>query len=132
VALALGDEREGARIPVDSARGEKYLEYQGETVWSRSDFRQLRQIVEVSGRPEFFIPIGTKNFDLGDIYRRRIAPMVQAKDMSEVQQVPLPSRYHTFAMAALALVLIESLWPVGGRRARAIREAAAAAGRLAA
>lgn len=130
VAVALGDEREGARIPVETGRNERYLEYQGQTVWSRSDFRQLREIVAAAGRPDFFVPVGTRDFDLGDIYRRKIAPTVRAQEQLESERVPLPSQYHPFAVAALLLVLIESLIPdrtrvaaVGARRPVA-REAA--------
>jgi Ca-activated chloride channel family protein len=109
VAVALGDEREGARIPVaKGSAGETYLEYQGETVWSKANFDDLRQIAAVSDL-NAFVPVGTRNFDLGDIYREVVAPKVDALQKLESERVPRPSRYHPFAVAALLLLAIESL-----------------------
>lgn len=106
IALALGDERDGARIPA-GARGEEYVKYKGETVWSRANFDELRKVADVSDL-KAFIAVGTKNFDLGDIYRQRIAPGMHARDASENENQPLPAQYQWFAAAALACLLIES------------------------
>ena len=109
VAVALGDEREGARIPVAKAgAGETYLEYDGQTVWSRANFDDLRKIAAVSDL-NAFVPVGTRNFDLGDIYRRVVVPKIEAQQKLESERVPRPSRYHPFAVAALLLLVIESL-----------------------
>lgn len=108
VALALGDEREGARVPVGGDAGDAYLEYKGQTVWSKANFDQLRQVAAASDLNRF-VPVGTKNFDLGEIYRTAVVPFVDFKERSETQRIPLPSQYHPFALAALALVLVDSL-----------------------
>jgi len=118
VAVALGDEREGARIPVATARGEEYLEYKGEVVWTKANFDDLRRIAEVSDL-NAFVPVGTRNFDLGAIYREKIVPAIDAKERAEREIVPLPSRYHVFAVTALTLLLIESFMREGPRRTRA-------------
>ncbi|MGD8451217.1 MAG: VWA domain-containing protein [Phycisphaerae bacterium] len=122
IAVALGDEREGARIPVDTARGEGYLEYQGKEVWSKANFDDLRQVTQVAGGSMFsrfgrqnFIPVGTRNFDLGEIYRDVVLPAVDAQERLEAETVPLPSRTHLFALAALGLLLIDSLLRDGPR-----------------
>lgn len=107
VPVALGDPREGARVPVQTGQGESYLEYRGETVWSRSDFEQLRQIAAASPLDRF-IPVGTRDFDLGQIYRESIVPSIRYREREEVQSTPLPSQYHVFALAALLLLLVES------------------------
>ncbi|TWT44128.1 von Willebrand factor type A domain protein [Phycisphaerae bacterium RAS1] len=118
VAVALGDEREGARIPVESPRGEKYLEHEGQTVWSKANFDDLRSIAAVSDL-NAFIPVGTRNFDLGDIYKQRIVPLIKHKEMSEKKQVLSPSQYHLFAVAALAALLLDSFLRDGPRRSPA-------------
>ncbi len=115
VAVALGDPRAGARIPVESGAGENYLEHEGEVVWSRADFAQLREIAEVSDL-DAFIPVGTRDFDLGEIYRERIVPAIDFQRREETEQIARPSRYHPFAAAALALLLIESFIRDGRRR----------------
>jgi Ca-activated chloride channel homolog len=119
VAVALGDEREGARIPVETTGGEKYLEYEGQLVWSKANFDDLRRIAAVSDL-NAFVPVGTRNFDLGEVYRQVIVPKIKYKEQQEKETVPLPSRSHVFAVAALGLLLVDSLLRDHPRRAAAV------------
>jgi Ca-activated chloride channel family protein len=107
VAIALGDEREGARIPVRTERGEEYVRYQGEEIRSRANFDDLRKIAQVSG-VNAFIPVGTKDFDLGKIYRDSIVPLIEYRQRTENEMVKQPARFDLFALAALALLLVDS------------------------
>ncbi|MBL8879913.1 MAG: VWA domain-containing protein [Phycisphaerales bacterium] len=110
IAVALGDDSEGARVPVKTDRGETYLEYQGETVVSKADFATLRRVAEASDPSgQGFIAVGTKNFDLGQVYRSRIAPFFKQKERLDTEKVERPSQGHWFAMAALALLAAETL-----------------------
>jgi Ca-activated chloride channel family protein len=115
VTVALGDEREGARIPIRTERGVEYLEYKNKVVWSRANFDDLRRIAQVSNL-NAFVPVGTRNFDLGQIYREKIVPAIEYKERQEVERVPLPSQYHVFAVAAFMLLLIDSFLRDGPRR----------------
>ncbi|MGE0481024.1 MAG: VWA domain-containing protein [Phycisphaerae bacterium] len=114
IAIALGDEREGARVPLKTTGGENYLEYKGQTVWSRADFSQLREVA-AAGELGVFVPAGTKDFDLGAIYERVIGG-IQVQRREETERAPLPSQYHPFALAALALLLADSCLRAGPRR----------------
>lgn len=107
VSIALGDEREGARIPVRTDRGEEYVRYQGEEIRSRANFDDLRKIAQVSG-VNAFIPVGTRDFDLGEIYRKSIVPLIEYRQRTEDEVVKQPSRFDLFALAALALLLVDS------------------------
>ena len=116
VAVALGDEREGARVPVKTSRGETYLEHEGEVVWSKADFDDLRRVAQAGGGSVFervgrqnFVPVGTKNFDLGEVYRNVVLPAIDAQEQLESETIPLPPRAHIFAGIALALLLIDSV-----------------------
>ncbi len=120
VAVALGDEREGAQIPLDGDQGRQYLTYNGEVVWTRANFDALRQIAAVS-ELGLFVPVGTRNFDLGEVYRQRIVPAIEYRELSEEQQVLRPARYQWFALAALALLLWDSLLKDGPRRRDTLR-----------
>ncbi len=115
IALALGDPEQGARIPVPGERGESFLEYQGEPVRSRADFATLEQVAHASEQG-IFVAVGTSNFDLGDIYRR-VAKAVRSAEEHEQRTVRQPAQYHSFAIAALLLVLWDSLLREGARRA---------------
>lgn len=116
VAVALGDEREGARVPTQEGSGE-FLTYQGQTVWSKARFDDLRAIAAVSGMPNTFIPVGTKDFDLGRVYRDVIVPAIGQAERQEAERVQRPSRYHPFAVLALVALLIDSFLRDGPRRA---------------
>lgn len=131
VAVALGDEREGARIPVGGPGGERYLEYQGQAVWSRADFDVLRQVAQAAGGSMFaaagrqnFIPVGTRNFDLGEIYREVVLPAVETQQRVETERVPLPSRMHVFALLALGLLALDSVLREGPGRPADVARAA--------
>lgn len=123
VAVGLGDATEGARIPVRTDKGETYVEHGGKTVWSKADFEQLRGIADASDF-KFFVPVGTRNFDLGDIYRKKLLPAIRYSERSESQKTSKPSRYHPFAVAALVLLLIDSLLREGRSAAIAKQPAA--------
>jgi Ca-activated chloride channel family protein len=114
VAIAMGDPREGARVPVTGAAGETYLEHQGETVWSKADFAQLRRVAAASPLNRF-VGAGTRNFDLGEIYREAVVPFVNVQEREEMQRIPLPAQFQWFAVAALALLLADSLLRDGPR-----------------
>lgn len=115
VAIALGDERDGARIPVRTGTGDAYLEHEGSVVWSKADFDGLRRVAREAGGSMFerlgrnnFVAVGTRDFPLGRIYREVVLPVFDYSEVSEAERIPLPSRYHVFAIVALVLLLIES------------------------
>ncbi|MBU0638709.1 MAG: VWA domain-containing protein [Planctomycetes bacterium] len=114
VAVAFGDEREGARIPIATDGGERYLEHKGQTIWSKANFDDLRRIAGVSDL-NAFVPVGTRDFDLGAVYREKIVPALEYKERVESERVRQPARYHVFAAAALILLVIES-FPRPSRR----------------
>ncbi|MFO0839630.1 MAG: VWA domain-containing protein [Phycisphaerae bacterium] len=115
IAIALGDDREGARIPVRG--GDNYVEYKGETVWSKANFPILRAVAAASDF-NAFIPAGTRNFDLGKIFRERVVPAIEFSERREQQRIRQPSRMHVFAVAALCLLALDSLLRDGPRPMR--------------
>ena len=115
VTVVLGDEREGARIPLSSKGGKLYLEYDGQVVWSKANFDDLRKIAAVSNL-NAFVPVGTRNFDLGEIYSKVVLPRINYQEKVASETIPLPSRYHGFALTALILLVIDSLLREGPRR----------------
>lgn len=107
VAIGLGDPTEGGRIPIETDSGESYMEHDGKVVWTRAHFDQLKSIAEVSDL-RAFLPVGTRDFDLGRIYRDRILPGLRYEERVAAEQVSKPSRAHLFAAVSLALLLIDS------------------------
>ncbi len=73
IAIGLGDEDQGKRIPVTDENGRKtFLKYKGREVWSRLDARTLREMVSKTpgGR---YLNVATGTIDLGEVYRKLIA-----------------------------------------------------------
>ena len=73
IAIGLGDENEGKRIPITDETGHPtFLKYQGEEVWSRLDADSLRNMVNATpgGR---YLNVATGTLDLGRVYQDLIA-----------------------------------------------------------
>ncbi len=83
IAVGLGDENEGKRIPVTNEEGKKvFLKYEGKEVWSRLDADTLRKMVNVTPEGKYF-NVSTGAIDLGSVYRQLIASAEQRKLESE-------------------------------------------------
>ncbi len=73
LAIGLGDENQGRRIPITDAQGRKtFVKYQGQEVWTKLDAATLRQMVNATpgGR---YLNVATGAIDLGDVYVKLIA-----------------------------------------------------------
>jgi Ca-activated chloride channel family protein len=73
IAVGLGDENEGKRIPVTNEDGQKtFMKYKGQEVWSKLDGDSLRKMVNATpgGR---YLNVATGTIDLGEVYRQLIA-----------------------------------------------------------
>lgn len=119
LALALGDEREGTRIPIQDQRGTSYIEHEGQTVWTKANFDDLRAISRISPSHSF-VPVGTRNFDLGQLYSRVVQTFDSEEEIAN-ERVPKPARFHYFALAALALLLLNAFWPPNQTRPDTLR-----------
>ena len=73
IAIGLGDENEGRRIPITDRHGRRvYVKYNGQEVWTRLDANTLRQMVNATpgGR---YLNVATGAIDFGDVYVKLIA-----------------------------------------------------------
>ena len=102
-SVGLGDSTQGARIPAKDRSGQ-FLEYEGEQVWSKLDGSLLEQIAtKTSG---VYIPAGTKNYDLREIYNSYLAN--RGGDASETQtRIRRGEQYQWFLGVGLLLLLID-------------------------
>ena len=110
--VGLGDP-EGTPIPDPDHTGH-YLQHNNEIVMSRLDERTLQKIAAATPGGTY-IPVRTGTMDLGELYRKVIAPAEKQQYESEVKikwtewfQVPL--------LAAVILLIAE--WFIGERRKR--------------
>ncbi|MBW1900224.1 MAG: VWA domain-containing protein [Deltaproteobacteria bacterium] len=73
IAIGLGDENEGKRIPVTNENGQMmFLKYKGQEIWSRLDADTLRKMVNATPGGRYF-NVATGAIDLGNVYIQLIA-----------------------------------------------------------
>ncbi|MEM8678072.1 MAG: VWA domain-containing protein [Planctomycetota bacterium] len=108
--IGLGDMETGSRIPVgQNATGRRFLTHEGQQVWSKLNGEVLEQIALSSNGA--YVPAGTMQVDMAGVYHRYIADVAQTEFETARINAYVP-RYQYFVAAALALVLLESLWPM--------------------
>jgi len=104
--VGIGDEGEGARVPVKDSKPGIYMQYEGQEIWSKMNPAILRKMALVGGGA--YIPAGIKNIDLGQmLYEDRIAKADQREfETSRVERYNV--QFQWFAAVALLLLLIET------------------------
>lgn len=106
IAIGLGDENEGRRIPITVEGGRKtFLKHDGQEVWSRLDADTLRKMVNVTegGR---YLNVSTGTFDLGEIYTTLVASAAK-KDLESTSIERFDERFQIFLALALACLSLE-------------------------
>lgn len=113
--VGIGDSDAGAKIPQSgrSERGTAFLKHQGQTVLSKRNDSVLEQIaLSTDGA---YIPAGTKQVDMAQVYVRFIANIKQQEFESARVNSSIP-RYHWFLGLALVVLLFEMLTPARPKR----------------
>ena len=106
IAIGLGDESEGQRVPVVSEKGERtFLRHGGQEVWSRLDADTLRKMVDATpgGR---YLNVATGTFDLGVIYRDLVAD-AEKRTLESLKINRYEEKFQIFLGAAIMLLLVE-------------------------
>ena len=106
LAVGLGDEGQGSRIPVTDEQGRRdFMKYRGQEVWSRLDGDTLRQMANATpgGR---YLNVATGAIDLGEVYRTLVAG-AQKRDLESRTIERYDEKFQIFAALALLLLCIE-------------------------
>ncbi len=106
LAIGLGDENEGRRIPITDENGNKlFLKYQGQEVWTRLDADTLREMVNATpgGR---YLNVATGTIDLGSVYLKLIATAEKKRLASETIK-RYEEKFQIFLAVALFLLVLE-------------------------
>ena len=108
IAIGLGDENEGRRIPVTADDGGRaFMKYQGREIWTKLDADVLRQMVNATPGGKY-LNVSTGTIDLGDVYTRLIDSAekreLEAKTMKRYEE-----KFQGFLALALALLGVEML-----------------------
>jgi len=106
IAVGLGDEKEGKRVPVTNEKGEKtFLKYNGQEVWSRLDADTLRKMVNATPGGRYF-NVATGSIDLGDVYIQLIAS-ADKKDLESETIRRYEEKYQIFLALGFMLLCLE-------------------------
>jgi len=108
IAVGLGDENQGKRIPVTDQHGNRtFLKYNGQEVWSTLDADALRAmaIATPGGR---YMPVATGAIDLGNVYQELIAS-AEKKDLESRTIKRYEEKFQIFIAVAFAALTLETL-----------------------
>lgn len=108
IAIGLGDENEGARIPITGPDGRKtFLKYQGKEVWTKLAGAKLRQIVFPTGGKFLAVRPG-ETFNLDQIYSDLIAT-AQKRELESMTLMKYDEKFQIFLVLGIVLIVCEAL-----------------------
>ena len=114
IAIGLGDENEGRRIPVTNDAGEKtFLKYQGKEVWTKLDGDTLRKMALATPGGKY-LNVATGAIDLGDVYLKLVAGAAKRKLTSQTAK-RYEEKFQIFLAAAFFFLALEMI--AGDRKA---------------
>jgi Ca-activated chloride channel family protein len=106
-AVGIGDDDQGALIPIDRDGQRTYVKYDDELVWSKLDPAALKAIVSAGGgeyQPSRQVTPRQRTLEW--LYSERLSPMEERTNQERKVARQYP-RFHWFAAMALALLVIE-------------------------
>ncbi len=107
IAVGLGNEDEGARIPVAGANGTKdFLRYQGQEIWSKLDGDMLRRIAFATEGGKYLLVRPGTALDLGQIYEDLIAS-AERRELESMTMTAYDERFQVFLALALVFLIGE-------------------------
>ncbi|MCI0499956.1 MAG: VWA domain-containing protein [Planctomycetales bacterium] len=109
IAIGLGDENQGSRIPITGSQGEQtFLKYQGEEVWSKLDADTLRKVVSATPGGKYLSVEPGTTLDLGQIYEGLIAAG-QKRELESATMLKYDEKFQIFLILGLVLIVWEYL-----------------------
>jgi Ca-activated chloride channel family protein len=109
IAIGLGDDKTGSRIPVTGPNGEKtFLKYNGQEVWSKLDSKTLAEIALASNNGKYMAVRPGETLDLGQIYTQLIQS-AEKRQLESATMTTYDERFQIFIALALILLTTEVL-----------------------
>ncbi len=108
IAIGLGDETQGRRVPVVDERGRQtFLTYEGQEVWTKLDATTLREMASVTPDGQY-LNVATGAFDLGQIYLDLIAS-AKRRELEDQTVTLYEEKFQVFLGIAILLLCIETV-----------------------
>ncbi len=114
--IGLGDDKEGARIPVRDEEGKlSYLKHEGQEPWSKTNHTLLKEIAATTRGAH--IPAGTKVYDLGEFYSNHLAELARAEGTDRTTREKYHEQFQVFLLLGiLGLMAAASIKPYSRRK----------------
>jgi len=107
IAIGLGDEDQGSRIPITGPNGERtFLKYNGQEVWSKVDGDLLREVVYAADGGKYLSVEPGTTLDLGQIYESLIAS-AQKRQLESTTMLKYDEKFQVFIALGLILIICE-------------------------
>jgi len=114
VAIGLGNDATGSRIPISGPNGEKtFLKHNGQEVWSKLDSDTLREVAYATEGGKYLSVVPGTTLDLGRIYEDLIAS-AEGRELESMTMMKYDEKFQIFVAVALGLLIGEVL--VGERK----------------
>jgi len=108
IAVGLGDENQGKRIPVADQHGTRtFLKYNGQEIWSRLDAKSLRAMATATPGGKY-LNVATGAIDLGNVYQELVAS-AEKKDLESRTIKRYEEKFQIFIALAFAALALETL-----------------------
>ncbi len=109
IAIGLGDETEGSRIPITEADGRKtFLKYDGAEVWSKLDADTLRKVVYATNGGKYLSVEPGTTLDLGEIYTRLI-DAAEKRELESATMMKYDEKFQIFLALGIVLIVCEAM-----------------------
>ncbi len=109
IAIGLGDENEGSRIPITGPDGQKtFLKHEGEEVWSKLGGDLLRNVVYVTDGGKYLSVGPQTTLDLGQIYENLIAS-AEKRELESTTMLRYDERFQIFVALGLTFLICEAM-----------------------
>ncbi|MFT5882433.1 MAG: Ca-activated chloride channel family protein [Crocinitomicaceae bacterium] len=115
LAIGIGDEKVGARIPVANGSSD-YLFYKNQEVWSKLDGALLSNLVNGCNEAAY-IPVGTRQMALDQIYQR-LSSQGGTQQLAGESVIDYDEIFHCFIAFGLFFLLLMALIPHTLKRPR--------------
>ena len=107
IAIGLGDEDQGARIPLTGPDGQKsFLKHNGQEVWVKLNGDMLREIVYATEGGQYLLVPPNSTLDLGQIYEDLIAS-AEKRELESMTMTEYDERFQIFLACGILLLVGE-------------------------
>lgn len=109
IAIGLGDETEGSRIPITEEDGRKtFLKYNGAEIWSKLDADTLRKVVYTTDGGKYLSVEPGTTLDLGEIYTRLI-DAAEKRELESATMMKYDEKFQIFLALGIVLIICEAM-----------------------